>query len=321
MAGVFLPNRELEKLTTKEKIAYFSKLREYCMNASTKREKKLNIGHEIITKIYPNLRSYDYEIIGLENIPDNGKALFLCNHSNSHDFFTAHEVFKKVGSNVSVFCASDDLNFATATLFRACDAVLIDREDKASAEKGICDFSASLMTGMPGVLFGESTWNLHPYKPMQQLKIGAANIAAITDVPIIPTIFEYVEVPRTCDKESELYTVCLVKFGQPIKISKEESLVSQTNTLQTIMEQNRLQLWNDIGTMRKSLDDVDQEIYLNHTYLKKFGALGFTYDSESEAKFLFSKDNQPVENEYHLDENGNFVPGVTYKKTRVPYTK
>ena len=311
MSNIFLSNKELEKISVEEKISYYSTLKEKYLNEQVKH---INIGHEIIAKIYPALRKYDYEIIGAENIPDNGKALFLCNHSNSHDFFTPHEIFKKLGSNVSVFCANDDINLATQALFAFCDAVLIDRRDKKSTEEGILKFSSNLASGMPGVLYGESTWNLHPYKPMHQLKTGAATMAAITEVPIIPTIFEYVEVPKICDTESELYTKCIVKFGRPITISREENLITQTNKLQMIMEQSRLELWNELGTMKTCLDDVDKEIYLNHTYLKKFDAFGFTYDSESEAKFLFSKDNSELENEYHLDENGNFVPGVTYKK-------
>lgn len=314
MDNIFLSNKEVEKLTTKEKINYYSKLKKYCI-IKEKHNIKSKIGHEIITQIYPFLRNYDYDIIGIENIPDNGKALFLCNHSNSHDFFTAHEVFKKIGSSVSVLCASDDLNIATEFLFKSCNAVLIDRRNKSSIEKGICSFSTNLIEGMPGVIFGEGTWNLHPYKPMQQIKIGASNIAAISEVPIIPTIFEYIEVPQICSKESQLYSKCIVSFGHPIFISREENLIYQTKMLQITMEEKRLDLWKKIGIMRSTINDINQDIYLNHTYLKKFDALGFTYDSESESRFLFSKDNKPVENEFHIDESGNFVPGVTYKKT------
>jgi len=314
--SIILSNKEIEALTFEERNKYFLKLQEYLEKLQILNNKKLGLGHEIITKIYPFLRNYDYEIIGAENIPDNGKALFLCNHSNSHDFFTPHEVFKKLGSNVCVFCANDDINIATQILFKACDAVLIDRRNKKSTENGMIEFSSNLVSGMPGVLYGESTWNLHPYKPMQQIKLGASMIGAMTGVPIIPTIFEYVEVPKICEKESELYTKCVVKFGQPIMISREESLIKQTQNLQTIMEQSRLDLWNELGIMRTSLSDVDIEKYLNHTYLKKFEAIGFTYDSLSESKFLYSKDKLPVENEFCLDENGNFVPGVTYKKTK-----
>ncbi len=40
---------------------------------------------------------------------------------------------------------------------------------------------------------------------MQQIKIGAAYISAISQTKIIPTIFEYVEVPDLVDKEKKIY--------------------------------------------------------------------------------------------------------------------
>lgn len=321
MMDFLLPNRELEKLTTKQKIEYFSGLKDFCMQKATSLKKsEVNVGHELITKIYPILRNYDYEIFGMENIPDNGNALFMCNHSNSHDFFTAHEIFEKIGINVSVLAALDDLNLITKLLFQLSDATLLDRLDKCSIEKAICEYSIKLLSGSAGVMFGEATWNLHPYRPMQKIKIGGSKIAAITEKWIVPTIFEYVEVPKMCLKESELYSKCVVKFEKPIRIQREDSLVSQTNTLQAIMEQSRLRLWKQFGIERTS-DSINPEMYLNHTYLKKYGAFGYTYHSEEESAFLFSKNNVCVENEFHLDEFGHFVPGITSKKQGKIYLK
>ena len=82
---------------------------------------------------------------------------------------------------------------------------------------------------------------------------------------------------------------------------------------QKAMEELRLESWRKNGIKRNGLEDINQEVYLNHTYVKKFKALGFTYDSESEAKFLYSPNGEPVENEFTLDENGEFIPGVTPK--------
>ena len=146
----------------------------------------------MIVQLYPILRNYEYEIIGMEHIPDNGNALFMCNHSNSHDFFTIHEIFEKIGINVSVLAASDDLNIFTKLLFQISDATLFDRSVKSSVEKAMGTYCAKLLEGSAGALFGEATWNLHPYRPMQPLKIGGAKIGAITEKLIVQTIFEYV---------------------------------------------------------------------------------------------------------------------------------
>jgi 1-acyl-sn-glycerol-3-phosphate acyltransferase len=319
MTDRFLTNGQLEQLTTKQKIEYFSNLKEYCISEYSR--KNLGLGYGTVTKIYSKLRHYDYDIRGKSNIPEDGRALFVCNHSNSHDILTAIEIFRKLGFNTSVLVASDDLGSLTRKLFQSCDAVLIDRRDKNSTEKGVYTFSANIINGMPGVIFGEATWNLHPYKRMHQIKIGSAKIGAITETPIIPTLFEYVEVPKICSREKDLYTECIIHFGSPIYIKKEDSLITQTNQIQKILEQMRFQIWSEIGIKKESIEDIDKEMYLNHTYLKKFDGLGYTYDSESESKFLFSKNEKTTQNEFHLDEKGNFVPGITLKEEGKKYIK
>lgn len=56
-------------------------------------------------------------------------------------------------------------------------------------------------------------------------------------------------------------------------------------------------------------------MYLNHLYLKKFKAFGFKYNSEWEAQFLLDK-----ENEYCMNENGEFVPGILGERTFITDT-
>ena len=303
-----------ENLSSDDKIKYFNKLKKYCMETYSNNNENVNL---MLYKLFPLMRNFNYEIIGEEFLPDDGCGLFVCNHSNSHDFFTAQEVFKKLGSNVSVFAASDDLNIFSKFIFKSCNSVLIDRYSKDSIQKGIIKFSSKLINGIPGVIFGEGTWNLHPYKPMQPIKIGSAKMAAISDVKIIPTIFEYVEVPMLCNKEKNLYSKCIIKFGEPIKIRKDDNLILKTNLIQFKLENMRLDLWNDLSISKMKLDDVDKELYLNHTYLKKYDAFGFQYDSEKESKFLLSKNNSFVENEFCLNSNNEFIPGIIKKKCKL----
>lgn len=305
-------NYEIERLSSDEKRIYFETLKKQCEELKIK--KTPTIGQKLISKIYPLLRNYDFEIIGEENIPQNDSALFVCNHSNSHDIFTAYEIMEKLSKSATVMVASDCLSLPVNLLFQSANATMIDRRDKNSSTNGMLEISKKIIEGKCGVIFGESTWNLHPYLPMQTIKMGTAKIGAITQKIIIPTIFEYVEVPDLCKKESELYTKCIVYFGQPIKINTNENLLKQTIYIQHIMESMRRNIWKKLNIKRDSLNDVNQELYLNHTYIKKFKALGFTYDTESESKFLFAPKGQNPINEYCVDENGRFTPGITKKK-------
>lgn len=310
----FVSIKDLETFSFEQKRKYFEELKKECMSIKKNHNNTLS---NVMYFAYPFLRNFDYEIIGKENIPVDGRCLLVCNHSNSHDYFTAQELFKILGSNVSVFVASDCLNHFTKALFSKTHATLVDRNNSLSINSGILDFSYKLLSGIPGVIFGEATWNIHPYKAMHKIKVGAAQFGAITEIPILPTIFEYVESSKLCAKEKEIYTKCVIKIGKPIQIDREKGLISQTNMLQDLLENTRISLWKELNIKKSAFNDFDKQVYLNHTYLKKFGAFGYTYDAESEAKYLYTPcKNTLVENEYYMNEKGEFVPGITLKKIK-----
>lgn len=60
------------------------------------------------------------------------------------------------------------------------------------------------------------------------------------------------------------------------------------------------------------IEDIDPIMYVNHTYAKKIKALGFTFNSEVEQKYLLF-DSESRENKYRIDENGGFKPGIITK--------
>lgn len=312
---IFIPNHELEKLFIDDKLNYFKELKN---KAQEYKDTEHTIGTKIINTAYPYLRNFDYEFEGVENIPTDGNVIFACNHSNSHDILITVEVFNKLCIDVSPLVANDDLTFLTNSLFYLSDAIMFDRKDKVQAKEVILKMSKKLLQGKSCLIFSEATWNIHPKKAMHDIKIGAVLTSAITDKPIVPVIFEYVEVPHMCNKETELYTKCIIKFGKPIKVNPQISLVLQTNELQSRLEGMRLELWDKLW-IDKSSYDLDKIItYLNHTYLKKFKGFGFRYNALEESKYLFSKKGLPVENEYRLF-NGIFIPGVTSEQEGKKY--
>lgn len=225
--------------------------------------------------------------------------------SNSHDVFIIKEVFRKLKRNISPLVAYDGLNTLSRTFFFMSDGTFIDRADKMSIEKGLIDFCSKILKGNDGFMFGESTWNLHPLLPMQKLKAGITLVSLITGKPIIPVIFEYVESAQICKKESSLYDKCIVQFGTPYYATTDKNIFEQTYNLQIIMENMRKKLWDELGIHKDSFENINKELYLNHLYLKKFKATGFKYNSELETQFLLNK-----ENEYVINQNGEFVPGI-----------
>lgn len=303
-------NINLKELSISDKKEYYKKLREQCLLF---KDKQLHIGQGIIKNVYPFFRGYKLELEGVENIPKDSNVIFLLNHSNSHDIFTAYEILSQLERKGSVMVATDCLNPATTEIFNISNATLLDRRNKIERQDSIFRLSNKILAGNDGVIFGEGTWNIHPTMPMHNIRKGVSVISAITQAPIVPTIVEYIEKDELVKSENNLYKKCLIRFGKPIIIDCNNDLILQTNNVKENMVDIRNQIWKDYGIERAKLSDVDPIMYLNHTYLKKFKAFGFTYNSEKEQEFLLFLDNEAKENEYTIDEDGNFRPGITEK--------
>lgn len=310
----FLSNKELDNLSNSERKEYFNALRDYCLLI---KDNQLQIGQELIYRLYPLLRNYKLELEGIENIPNDSNVLFVVNHSNSHDIFTAYEILSKLNRKGSVMVATDCLNTATTQIFNISNATLLDRRKAEDRNTSIYRFSKKILEGKDGVIFGESTWNLHPIKPMHNIKQGASKICAITQVPIIPTIFEYIETNDFVDKEKDLIKKCIIRFGKPIIINYDDDLISQTNKIKQSMIDIRKGIWTDYNIDRRFISNIDPELYVNHTYSKKFEAFGFTYDSRKEQEYILFLEGEPNENEYCINPNGEFVPGITEKNAKL----
>ncbi len=311
---MFKSLKTIENMSPDERKAYFDEMHEICKNRKVKRYTNPFILN-ILALFIPLTRNFEIEINGEENLMDVGNAIYLCNHSNTHDAFVVREVFHKLKKEVAPLVAWDGLNCFSRLLWKLFDCVLIKRDDAASKKDGVLDLCSKVINGKNGFIFGEATWNMHPTRPMQNLHAGATEVALITEKPIVPVIFEYVEVDRICKKESELYKKCLVSFGKPIAISAEKGIFEQTNHLQSIMESLRKAIWEREGVKKDNMSDVDIERYINHTYLKKFNAFGFKYNTRLESQFLL-RNVQPIENEYCLNSGGMFAAGVIEKEKK-----
>ena len=305
--------RNVEQLSTAEKNEYFKVLREYCHSLGNQYSQKITLTQRIISKIGYKLRHFPLEITGIENIPKGG-CLVVCNHSNTHDAFVMAEALTSAGVPSTFLAAVEGLSSIELGLFKSVRSTMINRADKNSTNAGLYDFTGKLINGDTGVIFGESTWNLHPYKPMQNIKTGSVKAAAISGKPIVPMIMEYVEVPEQCSKEKELYTKCVVVFEKAISVDCQESLIEQTDYLQSVMEKMRKDIWKKENTYREGIEDINPQTYVNHTWLKKFGSPLFEADSEKENKMIHIKPGETLENEWHIDKDGIFKPGIILKE-------
>ena len=315
---ILLPYRVEKNLNLDEKKRYYSKVRNYCNHLSLFVNSNISVGQSVMPKLYmKSFYNNKLQIDGLQNIPKNSPVIITCNHSTAHDIFTMYIATEKLGLSSSVMVATDCLNIFSKTVFSLAASVFLDRRNKISSSNSILQASATVLAGKNLIIFGESTWNLHPIKVMQDVKRGSSMISAITKAPVIPTILEYIENPILVDKEIEIYKKVVLRFGEPYFIKETDDMSFMTIQIQNEMEKLRKDIWEENSICRKDILSINRLIYLNHTYLKKFNVFGFEYNSDYESQFLRSNDGKLIiENEYCLNDNNEFVPGVTYKKRK-----
>jgi len=267
---------------------------------------------KIYKEIAKGLNPFDLEIRGLENIVDT-PCIFMCNHSNSHDFYTVQQVFGKLDRRVSVLAGSDCLNGVSRFLFQLGSSVLVDRNSFEERKNSKVSMMDKIQSGSDVFVFCEGTWNLHPYHLMLPISKGGIDVAYLTGCYVVPVVFEYVENKGFYSKESDLYKKCVIQFGTPFKVTNKDLIIDNTVMLKNTLNELRYGLKNENGVFYACLEDVLPEEYLNHTYLKKNTPL-FKLDSDYEAKFIRWENHLPVDNEYALDESGLFVPKRILKR-------
>ena len=296
----------------KQEIADYKELRKKC---ELLQDNQFKFGQSFINIAYPLAYHYKIELEGEENIPTDTNVIFVINHSNSHDILTAYKFLSmlKQKRKGSVMVATDCLSPLTNGLFKISNATTLDRRVQEERALAPLIMSNKIFNGYDGVIFGEGTWNLHPFLLMHNVHKGASLIAAITQRPVVPVIMEYIEKDGLYASDSELYEKCVIRFCKPIEVKESSNLITQTNIIKDSMIQTRKELWKDNNRYREKLSDIDPLEYINHVYVKKFKALGFTYHSLEEQKFLLFLKGEAIENEYTLNENGILVPGITEK--------
>ncbi len=311
-----LPYSIEKNLNIEEKKQYYSNILKYCKQLRSRTSSGISFGQMAISNFYmKNFYNNMLHIEGTQNIP-NCPSIILCNHSTAHDIFSMYIAMEKLGIPTSVMVATDCLNPFSKMVFSIADSVFLDRTNPLSSSSSVLRASTTLLEGKSLVIFGESTWNLHPTKAMQDIKKGCSMISAITGYPVIPSILEYIEKPNIFDQESEIYKKIILRFGNAHEIAVTDDLSLKTAEFQKEMEQMRQTIWSENKIERSNISMIDPKIYINHTYLKKFKVFGFTYNSEYEAKFLRNNNGNVIENEYYISENNEFVPGITYKKRK-----
>ena len=329
--------KDIEAMTEEQREKYFDKCRAYCRvlgeevspgrilfqrtvgGMQHKYQTVIDPNDEEVVKGKDKKKRYDVIIEGLENIPDDG-CIIATNHTNAHDAFTIAGILYERGVPFSIMGAKDGISPIAKTLLDWAGTTLIDRTDPISSRNGLYEFCSKVENGYAGVILPEGTWNFHPTEKMLNFWPGVIKAAAISgsrDVksvrtygkPLIPMIMEYIEKQDIVGSEKELYETCYVKIGTPIYINPKSDLEKERQSLRATMIKMREEVQEKCnGKVIRSLDEVDPELYINHTWLRAYGT-PIPYPYADEVYRIYVEPGKTRENMFCLDSNGKLVPG------------
>ena len=239
--------REEEKLSESEKRKYYSELREYCKTrkltnttpgALTVAPKLKGMVERIAKSLCKILGGSDVKIVtdGLENIPE-GPVIFASTHQGMLDNFCwlpdcpKHTlIFHGLETSKALLLAQWDIGLILVTK---------DKENISHRTNAKLDMISALIRGTSVWMAPETAWNLSPNKLHLPLNFGFIDIAKKANVPIVPLIIEYTY-DTSSDKEK--LTQIHIRYGEPITVAMDDSLIDKLEEYQEIISTIRWEL-------------------------------------------------------------------------------
>lgn len=205
------------------------------------------IGEKFLDYIIKDSKLVIKNINGIENIEkvETG-AMITCNHFNPFDSFSIEEVFRKTKASKTkkmykVIREGNYTNFSGfyGFLFRNCDTLPLSSNKRTMVEF-IKSVDKILTRGDFILIYPEQSlwWN---YKKPKPLKIGAFNLAARNNVPIIP-IFITMEDSDTIGEDGFPIQEYTINIEEPIY--PDETKTQREN--KEIMKQKNYEVWKKV---------------------------------------------------------------------------
>ena len=205
------------------------------------------IGEKFLDYIIKDSKLVIKNINGIENIEkvETG-AMITCNHFNPFDSFSIEEVFRKTKASKTkkmykVIREGNYTNFSGfyGFLFRNCDTLPLSSNKRTMVEF-IKSVDKILKRGDFILIYPEQSlwWN---YKKPKPLKIGAFNLAARNNVPIIP-IFITMEDSENIGEDGFPIQEYTINIEEPIY--PDETKTQREN--KEIMKQKNYEVWKKV---------------------------------------------------------------------------
>ena len=210
-----LSKSQIDSMSETQRKEYYKNAVEYYGNLKNQLKgfRAKGIVHPLLLLI---THAFPVKVIKLNSVDwtvDDKPVIFSANHSNSNDFPSLAQSIKKHFFIMADYTMINDPVVNLANKLNGC--VYVDRKSKKSTANALEQCVEGVKSGYNMVVFPESTWNLTKSLPVLPRYWGDVKIAQETGSPIIPTIMVY------CGK------ICLIKFGERIYVSKDDSIAEK----------------------------------------------------------------------------------------------
>lgn len=306
---------EESKLSPKERIEYYQRLKEYLANykESLLKSSYINgcacLNKYLIRKVIDNVKGYELTILGQDNIPE-GPVIYASTHQDYHDHFNVvlsipeHSIILNTNSVTPLF----------KILLGTNGIVYVDRNNPESRFASKTELMKYLAKGKSIVMFPEATFNCSPNKLHLPLYSGIIDIAKKMQVPIVPLIQEYVY--RENESKYKCVDSCHVEFGNPIYVRYNDSTELKKEELSEQFASIRWKLIEQKGQFAREF--ISNQEYINYVLSRIDGWKQINVKIDDERKVIKGYGSEPYAfsfiNDVSFDEYGNLLlPKETIK--------
>lgn len=197
-----------------------------------------------------------FTVHGVENVPADGGAIFVINHTGFYDFIIAGIGPHLRGNRLVRFMAKKEVfdMKVVGTLMRGMKHVPVDRSaGAASIDEAVTWLNSGGLVG----IFPEST--ISRSFELADFKTGAARIAHEADVPMIPTVIWGSQRLLTKGLKKNLgrsHTPIVLRYGEPVGTTGDPDADTRRvkAAMQELLERNREEYAQRFGPFEEGLD-------------------------------------------------------------------
>lgn len=311
---------EEANLSADQRKEYYKKLREFLKDSPQKTTRKLHLlfaeilNKTLIRPVINNIKGYELEITGRENIPVGIPVVYASTHQDYNDHFSA---VLSIPEHVEILNTNTVTpNFKFLMWFNG--IVYVDRNQDWSRFGSKLSLMEDITKGKSILMFPEGTYNCSPNQLILPIHSGVFDIARKTGAPVIPMVQEYTYDDEEVDYKKRVQ-YCHVQFGKPIYVKEDDNIEEKKQEYLEQVSTIRYNLREKKGILKRS--ELSERAYYNYLQSRKDTWESIDVKIDDERKTIYGYNEQDNKYKYindaEVDEEGKILQP---EMLRVPNT-